>query len=150
MIVNDSIHGVLQLDTMLYCNQEHKERNLEIMITINLAIAALLTLIGTTIIAVSMNAMRLAHKQGERKSMFMFIGLIALIGMVMLIIGGHDMFTAYDAYVAFIGVLCISGGMIGSIPIIRAANKAAAIMSVNNWTQRNIKRNRGVINLGSF
>lgn len=150
MIVNDSIHGVLQLDTMLYCNQEHKERNLEIMITINLAIATLLTLIGTTIIAVSMNAMRLAHKQGERKSMFMFIGLIALIGMVMLIIGGHDMFTAYDAYVAFIGVLCISGGMIGSIPIIRAANKAAAIMSVNNWTQRNIKRNRGVINLGSF
>lgn len=135
---------------MLYCNQEHKERNLEIMITINLAIATLLTLIGTTIIAVSMNAMRLAHKQGERKSMFMFIGLIALIGMVMLIIGGHDMFTAYDAYVAFIGVLCISGGMIGSIPIIRAANKAAAIMSVNNWTQRNIKRNRGVINLGSF
>lgn len=150
MIVNDSIHGVLQLDTMLYCNQEHKERNLEIMITINLAIATLLTLIGTTIIAVSMNAMRLAHKQGERKSMFMFIGLIALIGMVMLIIGGHDMFTAYDAYVAFIGVLCISGGMIGSIPIIRAANKATAIMSVNNWTQRNIKRNRGVINLGSF
>lgn len=150
MIVNDSIHGVLQLDTMLYCNQEHKERNLEIMITINLAIATLLTLIGTTIIAVSMNAMRLAHKQGERKSMFMFIGLIALIGMVMLIIGGHDMFTAYDAYVAFIGVLCISGGMIGSIPIIRAANKAAALMSVNNWTQRNIKRNRGVINLGSF
>lgn len=150
MIVNDSIHGVLQLDTMLYCNQEHKERNLEIMITINLAIATLLTLIGTTIIAVSMNAMRLAHKQGERKSMFMFIGLIALIGMVMLIIGGHDMFTAYDAYVAFIGVLCISGGMIGSIPIIRAANKAAAIMSVNNWTQRNIKRNRGMINLGSF
>lgn len=131
MIVNDSIHGVLQLDTMLYCNQEHKERNLD-MITINLAIATLLTLIGTTIIAVSMNAMRLAHKQGERKSMFMFIGLIALIGMVMLIIGGHDMFTAYDAYVAFIGVLCISGGMIGSIPIIRAANKAAAIMSVNN------------------
>lgn len=150
MIVNDSIHGVLQLDTMLYCNQEHKERNLEIMITINLAIATLLTLIGTTIIAVSMNAMRLAHKQGERKSMFMFIGLIALIGMVMLIIGGHDMFTAYDAYVAFIGVLCISGGMIGSIPIIRAANKAAALMSVNNWTQRNIKMNRGVINLGSF
>lgn len=150
MIVNDSIHGVLQLDTMLYCNQENKERNLEIMITINLAIATLLTLIGTTIIAVSMNAMRLAHKQGERKSMFMFIGLIALIGMVMLIIGGHDMFTAYDAYVAFIGVLCISGGMIGSIPIIRAANKAAALMSVNNWTQRNIKRNRGVINLGSF
>lgn len=150
MIVNDSIHGVLQLDTMLYCNQEHKERNLEIMITINLAIATLLTLIGTTIIAVSMNAMRLAHKQGERKSMFMFIGLIALIGMVMLIIGGHDMFTAYDAYVAFIGVLCISGGMIGSIPIIRAANKAAAIMSVNNWTQRNIKRNRGLSRLGSF
>lgn len=103
------------------------------MITINLAIATLFTLIGTTIIAVSMNAMRLARKHGERKSMFMFIGLIALIGMVMLIIGGHDMFTAYDAYVAFIGVLCISGGMIGSIPIIRAANKAAARMSVNNW-----------------
>lgn len=102
------------------------------MITINLAIATLFTLIGTTIIAVSMNAMRLARKHGERKSMFMFIGLIALIGMVMLIIGGHDMFTAYDAYVAFIGALCISGGMIGSIPIIRAANKAAARMSVNN------------------
>lgn len=102
------------------------------MITINLAIATLFTLIGTTIIAVSMNAMRLARKHGERKSMFMFIGFIALIGMGMLIIGGHDMFTVYDAYVAFIGVLCISGGMIGSIPIIRAANKAAALMSVNN------------------
>lgn len=121
------------------------------MITINLAIATLFTLIGTIIIAVSMNAMRLARKHGERKSMFMFIGLIALIGMVMLIIGGHDMFTAYDAYVAFIGALCISGGMIGSIPIIRAANKAAARLSVNNWTQLNIKRNLSVvINLGSF
>ncbi len=102
------------------------------MITMNLAIATMFTLIGTTIIAVSVNAMRLAHKHGERKSMFMFIGFIALIGMGMLIIGGHDMFTVYDAYVAFIGVLCISGGMIGSIPIIRAANKAAALMSVNN------------------